>query len=63
MAEKYIANDSVFTAEDFAKLQAMSPDELERYLESMRNTKEQAATNEIVALCGKPPTYPGRAES
>ena len=40
MTEKYIANDSVFTAEDFTKLQAMSPDEFERRIESMRNTKE-----------------------
>ena len=40
MAEKYIANDSVFTAEDFAKLKAMSPDEFERHIESMQNTKD-----------------------
>jgi len=40
MAEKYITNDSVFTAEDFAKLQAMSNEELERHIESMRKTAE-----------------------
>ena len=40
MAEKYITNDSVFTAEDFAKLQAMSNEEFERHIESMRKTAE-----------------------
>ena len=40
MDTKYIANDSVFTAEEFARMQAMTSEEFERYIENMRNIQE-----------------------
>ena len=40
MQKKYITNDSNFTAEDFAKLQAMTSEEAERFIENMRKTEE-----------------------
>lgn len=40
METKYITNDSKFTAEDFARLQAMTSEEAERFIENMRKIEE-----------------------